>query len=160
MKFIKDDRWEDYWHFKPQKKIKFSIFEQLDYCSWNTGHYSVEVRIEPRTDACVPADDQIKTLDFVIAQQENIITSLFNYYQKTIFPAYNERILIGEERIARQQSELSKIFGLNAVVIPKFTNLKGHYFLEFDFDYDIEHGLSILFIDNRAIEFGAIGDLY
>lgn len=156
--FIKYEVWEDYWCFKPVHQLDLSKFQKLNYTSW-TEHGKIQIRIESNATQISPNPNQIKTLNYIDNNEDKIIKSIFDYYQKVILPVFKEATDIEENEIANNQSELSRVFGIRGIEIPQFNNSDSNYYLiEFDFRYDSEHGLYILFDNLHPIDFFGEGD--
>lgn len=158
--FIKYEESIDYWRFKPSEELDYSIFEKLDYSSWfKKEKEKISTRLNCHDNSTEPSKQQISTLNFVLEKQEEILSSLFDYYQKVIFPVCENSIDIEKNEIAYSVSELNKVFGIIGVEIPQLKEEKDvYYLLQFDFRYDDEHGLYILFKNTSAIDFFAIGE--
>lgn len=158
--FEKIEVWEDYWCFTPKFEVDFSTLRKLNYYSWfNQPIEQIEIRIEDFRKKEQPSDIQIKTLEFILSNQKIILENIFNYYLKVILPVYKTATDIEENEIALNENDLNLIFGLKVIEIPQFENNEKFYFLlEFDFKYDNEHGIYILFDKTAPIDFFGNGD--
>lgn len=160
IEYIKYEVWKDYWCFKPSSELDLSTLKRLDYYSWfRESKNLLEIRIDSSDNANEPMVEQIDTLIYITENQIEIINSIFDYYQKVILPVYKVAIDIEENEIAVNSSELNKVFGIKGIEIPILNNDAFKYYLiQFDFKYDDEHGLYILFRDTTAIDFFGEGD--
>jgi hypothetical protein len=157
--FIKYEEEEEYWYFKPSSRLDFSILKSLDYCSFFNKKTEISVQLESSEELKEPSKKQIETLDFILENQEEILISIFNFNQRFIYPIYNESIDIEENEIVNSASELSRVYGIKHLEIPNIKTSGAFYFLiRFDFRYDDEHGLYLLFKDNSVIDFFGEGD--
>lgn len=156
--FYKYEIWEDNWCFKPTSKLDFSVLSSLDYCSWFKDNRDIiEVIIQAEKDVLKPSNHQIQTLNFILDNQYEIINAIFDCYNKMILPIFQDATDIEENEIANDVSELSLIFGITNIEIPKLEGVNSYYFsIQFDFKYDDEHGLHLLFKNNKIIDFGEI----
>jgi hypothetical protein len=160
IEYIKYEVWENYWCFKPSNELDLSILKRLDYYSYfRESEILLEIQIESPDSATEPEIEQIETLKFIIDNQIEISNSIFDYYQKVILPVYKVATDIEEDEIANKPSELNKVFGIKGIEIPTLNNaLLKYYLIKFDFKYDNEHGLYILFRDTTPIDFFGEGD--
>lgn len=157
--FIKAVENDDDWYFKSLSTLDFSRLKTMDYCSFPNKRAAINLRINASEEAKEPSKTQIKTLDFILENQEKILRSIFNFNQQFIYPIYNESIDIEEEEIVHEQAQLSRVYGIRGVEIPNFKALNAFYFLiRFDFRYDDEHGFYLLFKDSSVIDFFGEGD--
>lgn len=151
--YIKYEVWEDYWCFKPVNQLELSSFLKLDYTSWTTSK-EIQIRIESNKTQISPNPKQTKTLSYIANNEDEIIKSIFDYYKKVILPVFKEATDIEENEIATNYTELSRVFGIRGIEIPEFNQLDSNFYLiEFDFKYDPEHGLYILFDNLNPIDF-------
>lgn len=149
---------ENHWYFKPNNQLNLSRFLELDYTSWKERD-RIQILLEADEIMEKPNDNQIRTLQFIKDMQDQIIESMFEYYQKVIFPVFSEATDIEENEIIYDKSELSKVFGIQKIEIPIFNMVDTKYFLiKLDFAYDPEHGLYILFDNTNPIDFFGEGD--
>lgn len=152
-KFESFEVWEDFWCFRPKAKIELKILGILNYTSRSVGS-EFEFWIEKHQEKESPTNYQVQTFEYIINNQEKILQSIFTYYKNVILPVYQEATDIEEQDIARSKLELSKVFGLLFIKIPNIENSKDfNYIIEFDFNYDDEHGNCILFQNGKAIDF-------
>jgi hypothetical protein len=157
--FLKYKEDEDFYYFKPSDKLDLSVLKTIDYCSWFSEKSEIKVQIESSEIAEEPSKKQIETLHFILKNQEEILLSIFNFNQRFIYPIYNESIDIEEGEIVNTPSQLSRVYGIKQIEIPKLDNLDSSYFLiRFDFKYDDEHGLYFLFKNSSVIDFFSEGD--
>jgi hypothetical protein len=159
-KFIKYQVWEDFWCFKPSTQIDVSLLEKLNYFSWfKDKKDEIKIRLESLENAQEPTIAQIRTLKFVVENQSVILKSIYDYYENVILPVYKDAIDIDENDIAHNQSQLSIVFGITGIEIPVLEESDSVYYLiQFDFKYDAEHGLYILFEGSTPIDFFAEGE--
>ncbi len=159
MEFNKEKIWDEYWCFKPKDKPSLQIFETLDYECWHKDKkHNIDIRLESyEEEASKPLQKQHDTLLFIIENQQEIIESIWKYYNQLILPIYDEAMGIEDEWLAKDISELSKIFGIKAIEIPPVIHDSFYYLIEFDFNYDCGHGLYILFKNSTPIDFFDIG---
>lgn len=159
IKFIKQTEDEDEWYFKPLSKVDFTLLKTMDYCSFFNKTTTTSVRIDSSETAEEPSTKQIETLHFILNHQEEILNSIFKFNQETIYPLYNTSIDIEEDEIANTPAQLARVYGVQRFEIPNYKNLKSFYFLiRFDFRYDDEHGLYLLFKDTTVLDFFGEGD--
>lgn len=154
--FNKSEIWEGYWCFEPVSKYEFPIFQTLNFLSWSgKERNAIDVQIESFDESSSsPTNQQIETLEFIIEKQTELVQEIFRYYQNLILPVYHHAIDLEEEEIIHSKSELSKLFGINKIIISPYKASDLHYFsIDFDFKYDTEHGLNILFKNTTAIDF-------
>lgn len=159
--FRKYEVWEDYWCFEPIVKPSLESFLALNYYCWKPRkNDAINIRIERNeNDIDSPSTKQIETFEFVAKNQGRILEGIWNYYDNLILPCYRAAIDIEENEIPRELSELSKIFGIKAIEIAPIEGCESVYFLiEFDFKYDCEHGLYLLFKDSTPIDLFGEGD--
>ncbi len=158
--FIKYEVWKDYWCFKPIAVINFTELEKLNFCCWShIKNGELQIRIESTKADLEPSRQQIQTFKSILSKQEEILKSIFGYYNNVILPVYEAATDIEEEEIATNVSQLNKVFGIKSIEIPQFETSTSNYFIiQFDFRYDCEHGLNILFEDTRPIDFFGDGD--
>lgn len=158
--FIKYEVWEDYWCFKPVATVDFSVLKVLDYCSFDNDKLRIETLMEASRNLEKPFQAQIEGLDFVLKNQAEILSSIFNFYQRFIYPIYEASIDIEEDEIANDPSELPKVFGLKSITIPHFqeSGTALYYLMKFDFRYDDEHDFYLLFENTSIIDFFGEGD--
>ncbi|MGY3795831.1 DUF6985 domain-containing protein [Aquimarina sp. 433] len=158
--FEKYEVWEDYWCYKPINNPTFEILKTLNYYCWKPRENDeIKIRIESFNNTELPRDSQIKAIEFVIGNESEILDGIWNYYQNLILPVYKSAIDIETEDIANNKSELSKIFGVKAIEIAPLQSYNSVYYLiEFDFKYDCEHGLYLLFKNNTPIDLFSEGD--
>ena len=151
---------ENYSYFIPSKHIEFKTLSNLNFSSWtNNVAKQIEVRIENYDNSDKPSKEQIDILNFVVDNQNEIISNIFQYYLNVILPVYKVAIDIDETEIAHSVNDLSVVFGIKAVEIPQLKNTKSIYYqIQFDFQYDNEHGLFILFDKTKPIDFFGMGD--
>ncbi|KXX66689.1 hypothetical protein [Flammeovirga sp. SJP92] len=160
MEFNKTEIREDYWCFVPAEKISFSEFEKLDYQCWcDNKKHDIEVVLEINEKDCPkePSARQIEIMDFIYQNQKSIINSIWKYYNDLIIPIYDEAVGLEDEWIAKDISEISKIFGIKKIEIPTYDYNCSYFRIELDFQYDCEHGCYILFKNNTPIDFLEIG---
>ena len=160
MDFIKKEIWENYWCFTPKESINFSILGNLDYVVWYKDEKSpLETLIDIVDGSNKPTDKQIETLNFIQENQDAILDSIFLYYKTVLLPVFQEATDIAEDEIASDKTKLSKVLGLTSIEIPNILDTEpNHFLLKFDFNYDAEHGLYILFIENKVIDSFEEGD--
>ncbi|WP_422091718.1 DUF6985 domain-containing protein [Tenacibaculum ovolyticum] len=158
--FKKYEVWEDYWCYKPIDNTNLEILKTLNYYCWNPRENDeIKIRIESFNNTELPRENQIKALEFIIGNESKIINGIWNYYKNLILPVYKSAIDIELEDIANNKSELSKIFGIKAIEIAPLQSYKSIYYLiEFDFKYDCEHGLCLLFKNDTPIDLFSAGD--
>lgn len=158
--FEKYEIWEGYWCYKPINNPSFNILKTLNYYCWNpTNNDGIEIRIESLNNTELPSKNQKRTLEFIIDNESNILNGVWNYYQNLILPVYQSAIDIEAEDIAKNKLELSKVFGIKVIEIVPLESYNSVYFvIEFDFKYDCEHGLCLLFKDYTPIDLFSEGD--
>ncbi|WP_157811074.1 DUF6985 domain-containing protein [Cellulophaga sp. RHA19] len=145
----------------PTENILFNEFEKLDYRCWhdNKKHdIKVEIELSDNENSVEPSKKQIETLNFIKQNQKLIIQNIWKYYNDLMIPIYDEAVGLENDRIAKNITEISKIFGIKKIEIPQYNQYESNYFsIVFDFDYDCEHGLYILFKNNVPIDFFDFG---
>jgi hypothetical protein len=157
--FEKTEIREDYWCFQPTSISELVDLEDLNYCPWYKNKKKIiEVYLETDSFSIEPTKEQIKTLNFIFKNQTLIQHSIFEYYNNVILPIYKAAIDIDDKGLVRDINELNKVFGLNKIEIPDLKYDKKYYLLQFEFRYDDEHGLYLLFEDNKAIDLFNEGD--
>lgn len=153
IEFEKFEVWDGFWCFRPRQEIDLGILEKLSYSSRST-RSKHEIWIQKNEGQETPTQYQIDTLNYLKNNQDKIIESSFSYYQNVILPVYQSATDILEKDIAYNSDELSKVLGTLFIKIPRLENSKYlYYIIEFDFKYDDEHGTSILFQNEKAIDF-------
>jgi len=152
--------WEDYWCYEPINKIPFELLKELNYYCWGPKEDDeIKIRIESYDTTELPKENQLKALEFIVKNEANILEGLWDYYQNLILPVYQTATDIEMAEIANNKSELSKVFGVMAIEIPPLESFSSVYFLiEFDFKYDCEHGLYLLFKNHKPIDLFGEGD--
>jgi hypothetical protein len=155
MEFIKYEQCANYWLFKPSKQVIFSTFEKINYRAffreWLNDNGRIEVRIKTDVNALNPSAKQVESIEFIIKNQKNIVDSIYDYYNKVLSPVYNNEI--EKNDIVSDLSELCNVLGIREIEIPMHIESNHYYFIiEFDFKYDNEHGLCILFENSTAID--------
>lgn len=158
--FIKYEEWEDYWCFRPKVELDFSSLKILDYCSYGERKEEIRTVIESHEEAVCPSNKQIEALNFIAQNQSNILNSIFNFYQRFIYPIYEASIDIEADEIANERSELARVFGIKRIEIPNLraSNSSFYYLIKFNFRYDEEHRLYLLFENTAVIDFFGEGD--
>ena len=158
-RFRKYEVWKGYWCFEPIKEPELYLLKTLNYYCWKPRENNkVNVRIELE-DFDLPTEKQIDTYEFVIKNQESILEGVWAYYIDLVLPVYKAATDIEEDETANNKSELSKVFGIKSIEIPPIEEYDSMYFLiEFDFRYDCEHGLYLLFKDDIPIDLFSEGD--
>ena len=152
--------WEDYWCFEPIYEVPFELLKGLNYQCWSPREDDkIKIRIESYNNSELPSENQIKTLEFVVKNESKILSGIWAYYQSLILPVYQAATDIVKGEIATDKSELSNFFGIKVIEIPPFESSTSVYFLiEFDFKYDCEHGLYLLFKNDKPIDLFGEGD--
>lgn len=152
--------WKDYWCYEPVNPVPFKLLKELNYYSWSPREDDkIKIRIESYDNTEPPSENQIKTFEFVAKNESEILDGIWDYYQNLILPVYQAATGIEKEEIAIDKSELSKVFGVKAIEIPPSDTSTSVYFLiEFDFKYDCEHGLYLLFKNHKPIDLFGEGD--
>lgn len=160
IKLRKYEVWEDYWCYEPINDTSFELLKTLNYYCWSPRENDkIQIRIESYNNKEVPRENQIKAFDFVVKNEYNILDGVWDYYQNLVLPVYQAATDIEEDEIANSKTELSKIFGIKAIEIPPLEFFSSVYFLiEFDFKYDCEHGLYLLFKNHNPIDIFGEGD--
>ncbi len=159
--FRKYEVWKGRWCFEPVVKPELNLLKSLDYYCWKPReNNNVNIRIESGDDSIeLPTKKQIDIYEFLVNNQEYILEGVWDYYRKLILPVYKAATDIEEDETANSKSELSKVFGVKAIEIPPFVEYESMYFLiEFDFRYDCEHGLYLLFKNDIPIDLFSEGD--
>jgi hypothetical protein len=152
--------WDDYWYFEPTKDADLEALKTLNFYCWKPREDDkIKIRIESYDDSELPKANQERTYEFVIENQERILEGVWNYYKHLILPIYQTASDIDESEIAKQKSDLSKVFGVKAIEIPPVDDFDSLYFLiQFDFRYDCEHGLYLIFKNDTPIDFFSEGE--
>jgi len=156
--FVKHVEWEYYWYFQPSKKIQLSSFEKLNSSSWAKNYKrEIKTKIEvleniPIDSEIEPSKEQIETLNYIIGNQDKIISSIYDYHNDFLYPMFSKWTDIEEEDIINSLSELGRVYGIEYVRIPTTEKRSGYFLIHFDFRYDDEHGLYILFKDGHPID--------
>lgn len=159
--YRKYEAWEGHWCFEPVDQSELNLLTTLDYFCWKPREGNkVSIRIELSDGTVeVPSKKQIDTYEFVIKNQERILVGVWDYYINLVLPVYKAAIDIDENLIANSKSELSKVFGIKSIEIPPVEEYHSMYFMiEFDFRYDCEHGLCLLFKDDIPIDLFSEGE--
>jgi hypothetical protein len=158
--YRKYEVWEGYWCFEPIEAVQLNLLKTLDYYSWKPRENDkINIRIESFNNVEFPTKKQIETFEFVIENQSQIMESIWEYYNNLILPIYRTATDIEEEEIANSKSELSKVLGIKAIEIAPIDDTDSLYFLiEFDFRYDSEHGLYLLFKNETPIDLFSEGN--
>jgi hypothetical protein len=158
--YRKHKLWEDYWYFEPINEAKLDVLRTLNYYCWKPREDDkIEIRIESYDDSKLPKANQVKAYEFAIENQERILEGIWNYYKNLVLPIYQTGSDVGEDDIAKQKSDLSKVFGVKAIEIPSVGDFDSSYFLiQFDFRYDCEHGLYLMFKNDMPIDFFSEGE--
>ncbi len=163
-KFVKHVEWEYYWYFKPAEKVEFPSFEKLNSSSWAKGYKrEIKTKIEvlenvPLDSETEPSIEQIKIFNYIFENQDEIISSIYDYHNDFLYPMFSKWMDIEEDEIVNSLSELGRVYGIEYVRIPKVEEGSGYFLIHFDFRYDDEHGLYILFKDGHPIDSYALGD--
>jgi len=153
IEFEKFEVWDGFWCFRPIQEIDLRILEKLSYSSRSIKGKR-EIWVQKNEEQETPTQYQIDTLNFLKNHQNEVIESTFSYYKNVILPVYQDATDIDEKDIAYKSNELSKVFGILFIKIPPLENSKHfNYIIEFDFNYDDEHGTSILYQNEKAIDF-------
>ncbi|MCR6641703.1 MAG: hypothetical protein NVV82_22605 [Sporocytophaga sp.] len=154
-KFRKYEVWDDYWCFEPFNEPELELLKTLDYYCWKPRENNkINIRIESYDNYTVsPSNKQIEVYEFVIKNQDRILEGIWNYYINLVLPIYQSATDIEDNEIANKKSDLSIVFGVRAIEIPPIDDVNSFYFLiEFDFCYDCEHGLYLLFKNDIPID--------
>lgn len=140
-------------------EIDFSELKKLDYALSSKEQATIKTRIESLEEAKMPSQKQIETVHFILENQLEIIKAIFVCNQRYIYPIYEASIDIEEDETVHDLSQLSRVYGINAIEIPKVSKSDSFYYLiQFNFRYDDEHGLYFLFENTTVIDFFGEGD--
>lgn len=152
--------WEEYWCYEPISEVPFELLKELNYHCWSPREGDkIKIRIESYDNTELPNENQIKAFEFVVKNESEILDGIWEYYQNLVLPIYQSATDIEKDEIANNKLELSKVFGVKAIEITPFDSYNSIYFLiEFDFKYDCEHGLYLLFKNNKPIDLFGEGD--
>ena len=158
--YRKYEVWDDYWCFEPINEEPLNLLKTLNYFCWKQRENDkVKIRIESYDNTELPSENQVKAFEFVKQNEFEILEGIWKYYKDLVLPIYQSATGIENDEIVNNKSDLSKVFGVKAIEITPFNSNDSVYFLiEFDFKYDCEHGLYLMFKNENPIDLFGEGD--
>lgn len=138
-------------------------WKQEVYNSLSNGKIIVEINDE-RNDNIEPEIQQINTINYIIENEELIYKNVFNAFKNKVVEDYKsyEYYPIEEQTFHLIQSidQLPNHLGLIDVTITLcYESDYAFYILNFEFDGDWEHGLSMIFNRNQFLSYGETGSV-
>jgi len=106
-----------------------------------------------------PFPEQLMAINYLINNEQAILDSVFDYFDKTVNPFFAEACGVWDW-IPKQLSSnnLGQLLRINSITISdEFLEDCAYSYLEFEYKGDEEHGVVIILHKNRAIGFTDIG---
>lgn len=106
-----------------------------------------------------PTTEQIFAIEYIMNNQDEIYYSIYKALKNIIYPIDSCN---SEDEVPSLNSinDMNKIIGLNGIFIDIHSNAgmawTNYYF---DYHFDTEHGLNMVFQGNKFLDFGQIGGL-
>lgn len=144
--------------FEDIKLEKLSTINYSSYYGKRNNNSLIRVSIvDERNYYPYPSIEQIAAIEYIMNNEEEIYHSIYKALKNTIYPVgicHYE----GETPSLNSAGDMSNIIGLSGIVIDIYSNA-GIAWTTYYFDYlfDTEHGLSIVFQGNNFLDFGQIG---